>query len=127
LTPTKKSENKKGGGKGGKAGEKKDGRNSRNGDRNRGGRTDHKEKDSVTSGPPLKWGDKPSFANVLKSADEATNSDKKPQVQNTQRKQRSRSGSESSAGGKGGSKSQPSADDSTWSKQKLPPLNKEEP
>ena len=124
----KKSDGKKGTGKGNKSSDKKDGRNSRNGgDRNRGGRNDQKDKDSSgSSGPPLKWGDKPSFANVLKASDEGTGTDKKSQGQNTQRKQRPRSGSESSTG-KGGGKSQPSADDSTWSKQQLPPLNKDEP
>lgn len=103
----------------GKGGDKKDGRGGNN---QRGGRrNDQKEKDKEKepAGPPLRWGDKPSFANVLKAKDESP-----AQTQAVPRKQRSRSGSESSSGGKN---QHPSAEDGTWSKQKLPPLKKNEP
>lgn len=109
----------------GKGGDKKDGRggnNQRGGGSGGGGRrNDQKDKEKEPAGPPLRWGDKPSFANVLKAKDEAP-----AQTQAVPRIQRSRSGSESSSGGKN-QPQQPSAEDGTWSKQKLPPLKKNDP
>lgn len=131
----------------GKGDGKKDGRNGNNRDQ-RGGngrRNEQKgDKDSSSappapSGPPLKWGDKPSFANVLKSKDEAkatpaptstSGAATSGKTQTQTRGQRSRSGSESSNGGKNhGATSQQvvTGEDGTWSKQKLPPLKKNDP
>jgi hypothetical protein len=105
--------------KGNKGGDKKDGRGQRSGG---GRRNDQKEKEPT--GPPLRWGDKPSFANVLKAKEDGSPSTSAPAAPVQQRKQRSRSNSESSNGVKN---QQPSAEDGTWSKQKLPPLKKSDP
>mmetsp|Transcript_8713 Transcript_8713/g.14791 ORF Transcript_8713/g.14791 Transcript_8713/m.14791 type:complete len:658 (-) Transcript_8713:2439-4412(-) len=102
----------------GKTGDKKDGRGGNN-QRGSGGGRRNDQKEKEPAGPPLRWGDKPSFANVLKAKEEAP-----AQTQTVPRKQRSRSGSESSSGGKN---QHPSAEDGTWSKQKLPPLKKNDP
>lgn len=90
-------------------------------------RNDQKDKEKAAE-PPLKWGDKPSFANVLKakedgsSAQPATTTGSTATSGPTSNTRRPRGGSEGSDH-KG--KKHPSAEDGPWSKQKLPPLEKE--
>lgn len=117
----------------------------------RGGRArvESKEKEKEKEAPPapLKWGDKPSFANVLKANESALVSateksvtpvtvppPQPPAPTPAPRQQRSRSNSESSGqGGKGArdkkasSSSHPADQEGAWSKQKLPPLKKSDP